>query len=76
MDTSAHDLETLFAQLGLDNSPEAIAAFVSRHRLSDDVLLHRGDFWTPMQAQFIRDALREDSDWVPAVDQLNTLLRD
>lgn len=75
MDTSAHDLEALFAQLGLDNSADAIAAFTSRNKLSFDVLLHRASFWTPSQAQFIRDAMREDSDWAETVDQLNSMLR-
>ncbi len=75
MDTSSHTLEALFAQLGLDDSPEAIAGFVRRNALTSDVLLHRGEFWTPAQAQFIRDAMREDSDWAEAVDQLNTMMR-
>jgi len=75
MDTSVHTLEALFAQLGLDDRPDAIAEFARRHVLSSDVLLHRGDFWSPAQAQFIRDAMREDSDWAEAVDQLNAMLR-
>lgn len=75
MDTTSHSLEMLFAQLGLDNSAEAIDDFTSRNRIEPDLLLHRAPFWTPAQAQLIRDAMREDSDWVEAVDLLNTLLR-
>ena len=75
MDTSAHTLEALFAQLGLDDRPDAIAEFASRNVLGSDVLLHRGSFWSAAQSQFIRDAMREDSDWAEAVDQLNALLR-
>jgi len=41
MDTSAHCLNSLFAQLGLPSSDEAIAAFAAQHRVASDVLLHR-----------------------------------
>lgn len=74
MDTSAHCLNSLFAQLGLPNSDEAIAAFAAQHHVAEDVLLHRAKCWSPAQAQFIRDAMREDSDWSTAVDQLNALM--
>jgi len=74
MDTSAHCLNSLFAQLGLPTSDEAIAAFAAQHRVASDVLLHRAECWSPAQAQFIRDAMREDSDWAAAVDQLNALM--
>ncbi|MEQ6471169.1 DUF2789 family protein [Comamonas sp. wu1-DMT] len=48
-----HDL---FAQLGLPNSPDAIAAFLNQHRpLPNDVLLADADFWDESQAQFIRE---------------------
>jgi len=75
MDTSTHSLNTLFAQMGLASSDDAIAAYTRQHRLASDVLLHRAACWTPAQAQFIRDAMREDSDWSAAVDQLNALMR-
>ncbi|MES3040821.1 MAG: DUF2789 domain-containing protein [Pseudomonadota bacterium] len=75
MDTSTHGLNNLFAQMGLANTDAAIAAFAHQHRLADEVLLHRAECWTPMQAQFIRDAMRLDSDWVSAVDQLNVMMR-
>ncbi len=32
METSAHDLNALFAQLGLDNSDDAIEAFLKNSR--------------------------------------------
>jgi len=75
MDTSTHSLNNLFEQLGLASSDDAMAAFTRQHRLASDVLLHRADCWTPSQAQLIRDAMREDSDWAGAVDQLNALMR-
>ena len=75
MDTSTHSLNNLFAQMGLANTDDAIAAYARLHRLRSDVLLLRAECWTPSQAQFIRDAMREDSDWSAAVDQLNSLMR-
>lgn len=75
MDTSTHSLNNLFAQMGLANTDDAIAAYTRLHRLRSDVLLHRAECWTPAQAQFIRDAMREDSDWSAAVDQLNAQMR-
>ncbi|MEK6788285.1 MAG: DUF2789 domain-containing protein [Pseudomonadota bacterium] len=75
MDTSTHSLNNLFAQMGLASTDDAISAYAHQHRLRSDVLLHRAECWTPSQAQFIRDAMREDSDWASAVDQLNALMR-
>ena len=75
MDTSTHSLNNLFEQMGLASTDDEISAYAHQHRLASDVLLHRAECWTPMQAQFIRDAMREDSDWASAVDQLNTMMR-
>lgn len=77
MDTSAHDLETLFLQLGLPNAAEDIQAFIDQHRnkLPPAVALPDADFWTPAQAAFLRDAIQEDSDWCEVVDELDSRLR-
>lgn len=75
MDTSTHSLNNLFAQMGLASTDDAISAYTQQHRLRSNVLLHRAECWTPAQAQFIRDAMREDSDWSAAVDQLNAMMR-
>ena len=32
-------------------------------------------FWTPAQAQFLREEFTEDADWAERVDQLNVMLR-
>ena len=70
-----HDL---FAQLGLANSPEAIAAFLHQHRpLPNDVLLADAVFWDESQAQFIREKKLEDSpEWTQLIDQLSEALRE
>lgn len=76
MDTSLHTLPNLFLQLGLNNSEQAIADFVSTHRLDGNGPLHDAGFWTPAQAAFIRECLEEDSDWAEVVDQLSVQLRE
>ncbi len=76
MDLSEHNLNTLFEQLGLPSSDEAIDAFIEKHKGLDRSLhLWEADFWTPSQAAFIHEALEEDSDWAEAVDHLDALLR-
>ncbi len=46
MDMTTHDMATLFAQLGLDNSPSAIKAFVASHKIPADLSLAQASFWT------------------------------
>ncbi|WP_300521820.1 DUF2789 domain-containing protein [Alcanivorax sp.] len=77
MDTATHDLPTLFAQLGLDNSDSAIEDFIHQYAgtLKDSMHLHQAPFWNDAQARFLADAIREDADWAEAVDSLSALLR-
>ena len=74
MDAPIPTLETLFEQLGLDSTPDAIDAFISAHPLPEDVKLINASFWTPQQAQFLKEELREDAEWAIAVDELNQRL--
>ena len=61
----------LFAQLGLDNDEASIQAFLRQHHpLADDVLLHDAPFWSPQQAQMLKEKIRCDDDWAIVVDQL------
>ncbi len=76
MDMSANNIETLFAQLGLNNSPEAITKFVESHPLPQDVYINNAPFWNDGQRHFLQDALRQDSEWTEAVDELNVLLHE
>ena len=76
MDTSLHDLPTLFRQLGLSEGPDDIAAFIAEHRLNRAAgPLADAPFWTPAQAAFLTEAIEQDSDWCEAVDELDRLLR-
>lgn len=76
MNKSFHRFSELFAQLGLAASDPEIAAFLRLHSpLAGDIALADAAFWTPSQAAFLREELREDADWAEVVDQLNLALR-
>ena len=75
MDMTTHDMTTLFAQLGLDNSPSAIRAFVASHRIPTDISLAQASFWSNAQASFLTENLKQDADWSDVIDQLNVMLR-
>ncbi|GJM04735.1 MAG: hypothetical protein DHS20C09_07260 [marine bacterium B5-7] len=76
MENISHAMSDLFAQLGLPNSNSEIDHFVNTHRpVPDDVTLEKALFWNNGQAQFIHEALYDDSDWTELVDQLDTRLR-
>ena len=74
MDTSHHDLNNLFLQLGLPGEAQAIDAFLAGHRLHAGTALAQAPFWSPAQAEFLREALADDSDWAEAADELAMLL--
>ena len=75
MDTSAHSMQTMFQQLGLPSETAQIDEFISRHRAETGTdSLESASFWSPSQAQFIKEALHQDSDWSEVVDELNTRL--
>ena len=76
MEDPIHPLCELFKQLGLPGEKAAIESFIAHHGpLPDGMLLSKAPFWTPPQAQFLGEAVREDADWAPVVDQLDVLLR-
>ena len=55
--------------------PASIDAFITSHRpLPAGTRLCDAPFWTPQQAQFLKEELREDADWAMAVDELNQRL--
>ncbi len=75
MDLSNHTMSELFDQLGLPSDEDAIQQFVANHRpLPQNTLLSEANFWTPAQAQFLREQLQRDADWAEVVDQLNMSL--
>lgn len=76
MDTSRHNLKTLFEQLGLPSEERQIEQFIKTHKLfSSEVRLETATFWTNAQADFLRDAISSDSDWSEVVDELDARLR-
>jgi len=74
MDSHRHTLPQLFAQLGLATEPQAMDRFVATHVLPDGMPLADAPFWNASQAAFLREELKEDADWAPVVDELNTML--
>lgn len=76
MELNRHDLPRLFDQLGLDSDPASIEAFIRHHQgLPDDVLLPEARIWSASQAAFLREKIRDDSDWAIVVDALSVRLR-
>ncbi len=76
METPIHSIASLFKQLGLDSTREAIDAFINTNgSLPGSVALHKADFWNTSQASFLKQAREEDADWVGIVDQLDVMLR-
>ena len=75
MDTAFHQFSELFAQLGLPNGEPDIRSFIASHSpLPDGMRLEEAPFWTPAQADLLKDELLDDADWAEVVDQLNVAL--
>jgi len=76
MEPPIHNLSSLFKQLGLDNSNEAIDEFINKKQpVPGNLALHEAKFWSASQASFLKEAIEEDADWAEIVDELNVLLR-
>ncbi len=76
METPVHSLTSLFDQLGLDSTEQAIETFIDSHRpLAGNIELCEADFWNDSQSAFLREEIDEDADWAEIVDQLDALLR-
>ncbi|MFW2371942.1 MAG: DUF2789 domain-containing protein [Gammaproteobacteria bacterium] len=76
MEAPIHNIVSLFKQLGLDSTTEAIDHFISRNRpVPGHLALHEAEFWSTSQASFLKEAIEEDADWAEIVDELNILLR-
>jgi hypothetical protein len=74
MDTSEHSLSGLFKQLGLPTGRADIETFLREHRLAEGQALAKAPFWNKAQAQFLCEALADDSDWAEVADELAVLL--
>ena len=67
-------MNTLFEQLGLDSSDEAIDKFVKENQLPQSVKISDAPFWTDNQCKFLKNEFKEDAEWIPVIDDLNTRL--
>ncbi|MAB25928.1 MULTISPECIES: DUF2789 domain-containing protein [Pseudomonas] len=76
MELPNKDLVMLFEQLGLDSDQASMDAFFASHSLAQDTKLSEASFWSPSQAAFLRDEIREDAEWAPVVDELNARLHE
>ncbi|HJW26828.1 MAG TPA: DUF2789 domain-containing protein [Rhodocyclaceae bacterium] len=76
MDTAIHTMNDLFAQLGLPAEDGEIDRFIAAHNpVPEGVRLHEADFWSPAQADFLREEVSEDSEWAELIEHLNVQLR-
>ena len=75
MDTTKHDINTLFAQLGLPNSEEQFDDFIANHKLDDTTLLQNAPFWDEAQQHFLTESLEEDGAWSEVIDELDVRIR-
>lgn len=70
-----HNINDLFAQLGLAADDASIAQFIQTHRaLMCNVVLSEAAFWNPAQAAFLREEILKDADWAEVIDQFNAAL--
>lgn len=73
MQNHLRTLPELFAQLGLNESPDE---FVHRHApLAPEVALEDAPFWNETQKSFLATELARDADWAILIDRLDTRLR-
>lgn len=76
MHSTAYSLNTLFAQLGLDDSDVDIDRFIRLHApIPMHFRLWEAPCWNTGQAALLREELANDADWAEIIDQLNALLR-
>lgn len=74
MHSTTPTLNSLFAQLGLDNNDQAINRFIRQHKLAAGMAIQDAPFWNSAQASFLRESLKQDADWCVVIDELNALL--
>lgn len=77
MEAFFHRFTELFEQLGLPSDPFSIAAFLrEKAPLASGTPLEEAPFWTPVQAELLRQLLAEDADWSEVIDRLSLALRE
>ena len=77
MEPTVHPFSDLFAQLGLPDDALSIQQFIATHSpLPNGMRLEEAPFWSPAQAQLLREERLDDADWAMVVDRLNVALHD
>ena len=71
-----YTMNELFAQLGLDNSDEAIEQFIADNQLDEETSLKEATFWSDSQRAFINEEWKKDAIWAITLDELNARLHD
>ena len=71
-----YTMNELFAQLGLDNSDEAIEQFIADNQLDEETSLREAPFWSDSQRAFINEEWKKDAIWAITLDELNARLHD
>ncbi|WP_372748202.1 DUF2789 domain-containing protein [Litorivivens sp.] len=75
MEPIVHSMNTLFRQLGLPDDDKDVEHFINSHQpLPREMPLPDAAFWSPAQAEFLREAISDDADWAEVVDELDTRL--
>ncbi len=74
MEKTAHGFSDLFEQLGLASDEASIRKFCDEHKMLGEEVLPDARFWSPAQAQFLRESWSQDADWAVLIDQLNASL--
>jgi Protein of unknown function (DUF2789) len=75
MEAPIHNINNLFAQLGLPSDQASIEQFIKTHSpLPAGVILTEAPFWSAAQASFLREELLNDADWAEVIDELSTHL--
>lgn len=76
MEAPMHSMESLFKQLGLAYTSEAVKDFIDNNApIPSKIKLHEADFWTESQSLCLEKMIDEDADWAEVADQLSVLLR-
>lgn len=69
-----YNMNELFAQLGLENSDEAIDRFIEENQMAKEEKLTKSSIWTDNQRAFLNEEWHKDAAWVEIIDELNVRL--
>lgn len=76
LDQSEYTINTLFEQLGLDSSDEAIELFIKNNQLPENVTLKEAPFLNEQQKAFIAEEWKLDAVWALVIDEFNLRLHE